>query len=47
MNSEALQRLLGDQALREQLRSRGLARVSEFTWERTARLTLESYRRVL
>jgi len=45
--AEALQRLLGDQALREQLRSRGLARVSEFTWERTARLTLESYRRVL
>jgi glycosyltransferase involved in cell wall biosynthesis len=45
--AEALQRLLGDRVLREQLRSRGLARVSEFTWERTARLTLESYRRVL
>jgi glycosyltransferase involved in cell wall biosynthesis len=43
--AEALQRLLGDQALREQLRSRGLDRVSELTWERTARLTLESYRR--
>jgi glycosyltransferase involved in cell wall biosynthesis len=45
--AEALQRLLGDRALREQLRSRGLDRVSEFTWERTARLTLASYRRAL
>jgi glycosyltransferase involved in cell wall biosynthesis len=45
--AEALQRLLGDEALREQLRARGLARVGEFTWERTARLTLASYRRTL
>jgi hypothetical protein len=29
------------------LRARGLARVSEFTWQRTARLTLESYRRAM
>ena len=43
----ALGRLLDDSALREQLRARGLARVAEFTWERTARLTLESYRRTL
>jgi glycosyltransferase involved in cell wall biosynthesis len=41
----ALRRLLDDATLREQLRARGLARVSEFTWERTARLTLESYAR--
>ena len=27
----------------ERLRARGLARAREFTWERTARLTLESY----
>jgi glycosyltransferase involved in cell wall biosynthesis len=45
--AEALRRLLDDDALREQLRTRGLARVAEFTWERTARLTLESYRRTL
>jgi glycosyltransferase involved in cell wall biosynthesis len=43
----ALRRLLDDEALREQLRARGLARASEFTWQRTARLTLESYRRAL
>lgn len=45
--AEALRRLLDDSALRESLRTRGLARVREFTWERTARLTLESYRRAL
>jgi glycosyltransferase involved in cell wall biosynthesis len=45
--AEALRRLLDDPALRERLRTRGLARVTEFTWERTARLTLESYRRTL
>ncbi len=43
----ALERLLGEEILREDLRARGLDRVSEFTWERTARLTLESYRRAL
>jgi glycosyltransferase involved in cell wall biosynthesis len=43
----ALRRLLDDATLREQLHARGLARVKEFTWERTARLTLESYRRAL
>jgi glycosyltransferase involved in cell wall biosynthesis len=43
----ALRRMLDDRALREQLRSRGLARAGEFTWQRTARLTLESYRRAL
>jgi glycosyltransferase involved in cell wall biosynthesis len=45
--AEALRRLLDDSVLREQLRTRGLARVAEFTWERTAHLTLESYRRAL
>jgi glycosyltransferase involved in cell wall biosynthesis len=43
----ALRRLLDDPELRERLRARGLARVAEFTWDRTARLTLESYRRAL
>jgi glycosyltransferase involved in cell wall biosynthesis len=45
--AEALRRLLNDLALRERLRARGLERAREFTWERTARLTLESYRRAL
>jgi glycosyltransferase involved in cell wall biosynthesis len=43
----ALERLLTDPALREDLRTRGLQRAQEFTWERTARLTLQSYARAL
>jgi len=43
----ALERLLGEPALREQLIARGLARAREFTWERTASLTLASYHRAL
>ncbi len=43
----ALCRLLDDATLCEELRARGLARAEEFTWQRTARLTLESYRRAL
>ena len=41
----SLQRLLGDPLLVEGLRVRGLERARLFTWERTARLTLESYAR--
>lgn len=43
----ALQRLLRDAALGHELRTRGLERVRGFTWERTARLTLDSYERAL
>jgi glycosyltransferase involved in cell wall biosynthesis len=43
----SLRRLLQDEQLRERLIARGLARAHEFTWERTARLTLKSYRRAL
>ncbi len=43
----ALRRLLSDEALRTELRGRGLARARGFTWERTARLTLDSYARAL
>jgi glycosyltransferase involved in cell wall biosynthesis len=39
----ALRRVLGDVRLAENLRDRGLERAREFTWERTARLTLDSY----
>jgi glycosyltransferase involved in cell wall biosynthesis len=41
----AIERLLGDPAERERLRARGLERAAGFTWERTAKLTLESYAR--
>jgi glycosyltransferase involved in cell wall biosynthesis len=43
--ASSLQRLLADPELAAAMRDRGLARVKEFTWERTARLTLESYAR--
>ena len=45
--ASALQRLLHEPALAESLRARGLARAREFTWERSARLTLDSYARAL
>ncbi len=43
----SIERLLGDPALARSLRAKGLARVREFTWARTARLTLDSYARAL
>jgi glycosyltransferase involved in cell wall biosynthesis len=45
--AEALIRIWGDDALRADLRARGLARAAEFSWDRTARLTLDVYRAVL
>jgi glycosyltransferase involved in cell wall biosynthesis len=45
--ASAVGRLLSDATLCEELRERGLARAGEFTWQRTARLTLESYARAL
>ncbi len=45
--AHALARLLSDHTLADRLRALGLARAREFTWERTARLTLESYGRAL
>jgi glycosyltransferase involved in cell wall biosynthesis len=43
----ALERLLTDRELASAMRARGLERVKQFTWERAARLTLESYARSL
>jgi glycosyltransferase involved in cell wall biosynthesis len=43
----ALRRLLEDEALCERLRALGVAQAAQFTWERTARLTLDSYARAL
>jgi alpha-1,3-rhamnosyl/mannosyltransferase len=39
----SIRRLWEDEALRRELRARGLARARDFSWERTARLTLEAY----
>ena len=43
---EAIIRLVNDETLRNELRARGLARSATFTWQRTARLTLDAYREV-
>jgi glycosyltransferase involved in cell wall biosynthesis len=43
----ALERLLTDSDLAERLRAAGRERAALFTWERTAELTVESYRRAL
>ena len=45
--SRALDRVLGDKALQRELRARGPERAALFTWERTARETVEAYREVL
>jgi glycosyltransferase involved in cell wall biosynthesis len=45
--ARAIERLLGDTSLARELCERGLARTREFSWERTARLTLDSYSRAL
>ncbi len=42
-----LERLLRSPDVRERLRALGLARAREFSWQRTARLTMETYRRAL
>ena len=45
--SDAMLRIVEDTPLRTDLIARGKARAAEFTWERTARLTLDSYRKAL
>jgi glycosyltransferase involved in cell wall biosynthesis len=44
---QALERLLTDSQLRDEMRRRGLVRAREFSWERTAAGHLEVYRKVL
>jgi glycosyltransferase involved in cell wall biosynthesis len=44
--TDAIARVLNDEALRSRLRTAGLKRVSQFTWRRTAELTLDVYHRV-
>jgi glycosyltransferase involved in cell wall biosynthesis len=43
----AIRRILEDEALADRLRSAGAERAKRFTWEETARRTLESYRKAL
>lgn len=40
----AMQRLMDDEGLREELACRGRERSAEYTWEKTAELTLQAYR---
>jgi glycosyltransferase involved in cell wall biosynthesis len=43
----ALQMLLDDDGLQEQLRQKGLQRAAKYTWEHTARETLNVYERAV
>jgi glycosyltransferase involved in cell wall biosynthesis len=45
--ADVIGQALGDDDLREDLKRRGLSRAAEFSWERTARETLELYRTVV
>ncbi len=45
--TDALALIAGDDALRQRLSSRGLDRAAEFSWTRTAQLTLDAYREAL
>lgn len=45
--AESIATLLGDGALRESLRERGLHRAGKFTWQRAARETVAVYERVV
>lgn len=44
---EAMERILTDSALRDELRAFGPARAAEFPWERTATLVIESFERLV
>ena len=43
----AIERVAGDRTLRERLRADGLARAAGFSWEETARRTLDVYKSIL
>ena len=45
--SDAIVRIANDERLREQLKTKGRHRASTFTWERTARMTLAVYQKIL
>lgn len=43
----SLEQIVGDRALRNKLSAGGRERAAAFTWERTARMTIDAYRRAL
>ena len=43
---EALDRLLSSQSLQDELASKGMERARSFSWEHTARQTLDVFRKV-
>jgi glycosyltransferase involved in cell wall biosynthesis len=43
---QAIARVLGDGSTADDLRRAGRSRAAEFTWERTARLTVDVYRQL-
>ncbi|HEX2088658.1 MAG TPA: glycosyltransferase family 1 protein [Actinomycetota bacterium] len=45
--ASAIERVTGDPKLREDLHKRGLARAAEFSWDETARKTLDVYKSIL
>jgi glycosyltransferase involved in cell wall biosynthesis len=45
--AEAIVLLASDEGLRERLRAAGLVQAAQFSWQRTAELTMASYRRAL
>lgn len=45
--ADALVSLMGDSSLQETLASKGRSRAAEFTWERSGRLAIESYRKAM
>ncbi len=45
--TEAMRQIAGNDALRAELRMRGQARAKQFTWDRTASLTIDVYRQAI
>jgi glycosyltransferase involved in cell wall biosynthesis len=45
--ADALQRVLCDAGLRDEMRRKSIQRAAQFTWHRTAQLTIASYRRAV
>ena len=45
--ADAMRQMATDDALRSDLRARGRARAKQFTWDRTARQTIEVYRKAI
>ena len=45
--AEAMQTVASNESLQNDLRTRGRARAKQFTWDRTARQTIEVYRKAM